>query len=144
MNNRDIELAKKLLIDEDLALVAVKDGEVVFKSKDKGIKPMYILATEMKKKACNASLADRVIGKGAAILCGYIGIKEVYTDLISEGGIATLDKYKILYTMTKSCEYIKNRDKTDYCPIEKLSLPLEDPVLLLQKIKEFFAAISKE
>lgn len=144
MNNRDIELAKKLLTDENLALVAVKNGEVVFKSKDKGIKPMYILATEMKEKASNASLADRVIGKGAAILCGYIGIKEVYTDLISEGGKATLEKYKISYTMTEACPYIKNRDKTDYCPIEKLSLPLEEPVLLLQKIKEFFASISKQ
>ncbi len=144
MNNKDIEIAKQILIDEDLALVAIKNGEVVFKSKDKGIKPMYILATEMKEEASNASLADRVIGKGAAILCGYIGIKEVYTDLISEGGITTLEKYKIPYAMNKSCPYIKNIDKTDYCPIEKLSLPLEDPVLLLQKIKEFFRSINKQ
>ncbi|CAK7084876.1 DUF1893 domain-containing protein [Tissierella sp.] len=141
---KDIEIAKKLLIEEDQALVAVKNGEVVFKSKDKGIKPMYIIATEMKAKVYEASLADRVIGKGAAILCGYIGIKEVYTDLISEGGIAALDKYKIPYTENKSCPYIKNRDKTDYCPIEKLSLAIEDPILLLQGIKEFFASISKQ
>lgn len=140
---KDLEKAKEILIEEDLALVVVKNKEVIFKSKDKGIKPIYTLATEMKTEAYGASLADRVIGKGAALLCGYIGIKEVHTDLISEGGISTLEKYKIPYTMDKSCPYIKNRDKTDYCPIEKLSLTTEDPALLLQRIKEFFQSISR-
>lgn len=140
---KDLEKAKNILIEEDLALVVVKDGEVMFKSKDKGIKPMYTLATEMRTEASGASLADRVIGKGAALLCGYIGIKEVHTDLISENGKATLEKYNILYTMEKSCPYIKNRDKTDYCPIEKLSLSTEDPEVLLEKIKEFFKSINK-
>lgn len=140
---KDLEIAKILLKEEGLALVVVKNGEVVFKSKDKGIKPMFILATEMKTKAYNASLADRVIGRGAALLCGYIGIKEIYTDLISEGGMEALVEYKIPYTMDRSCSYIKNQDKTDYCPIEKLSLDTKDPLLLLQKIKEFFASINK-
>ncbi|HAE91966.1 DUF1893 domain-containing protein [Tissierella praeacuta] len=139
---KDIDIAKELLVKEDLALVAVKNGEVVFKSKDKGIKPMYILATEMKARSYDASLADRVIGKGAAILCTYIGIKEVYGELISEGGLSILEEYKIPYTMERSCSYIKNRDKTDYCPIEKLSLDTKDPIVLLQRIKEFFISIN--
>ncbi len=140
---KDIEIAKELLKKDNLAMVVVKDGEVVFKSLDKGIKPMYILATEMKEKAIGASLADKVVGKGAALLCGYISIKEIYGELISEGGMETLDKYKIPYTMDKSCSYIKNRDKTDYCPIERLSLDTEDPILLLEKIKGFFASVAR-
>lgn len=140
---KDIDLARKLLIDEDLTLVVVKNGEVIFKSIDKGIKPMYILATEMKEKAMSASLADRVIGKGAALLCGYIEINEVYTDLISEGGMETLKKYNIPFTMEKTSPYIKNRDKSGYCPIENISLNLEDPILLLEKIKEFLTSISR-
>lgn len=140
---KDIDIAKKILIEENLKLVVVKNNEVIFKSIEKGIKPMYILATEMKEKAKGASLADRVIGKGAALLCGYIDISEVYTDLISEGGINTLNKYDIPFTMTKSCPYIKNRDKTGYCPIENLSMDLEDPILLLEKINAFLISISK-
>lgn len=140
---KDIDIAKRLLIEENLALVVVKNSEVIFKSIDKGIKPMYILATEMQEKAEGASLADRVIGRGAALLCGYIGINEVYTELISEGGIDTLNKYNISFTMAKLCPYIKNRDKTGYCPIEKISMDLEDPILLLQKIKDFLASISR-
>lgn len=139
----DIQIAKKILENEDLTMVVVKNGEIIFKSKDKGIKPMYILATEMKELAENGSLADRVIGKGAALLCGYIGIKEVYTDLISEAGRNILEKYKVSYTTNKSCLYIKNRDNTDYCPIEKISLDIDNPEILLYKIKEFLKSVEK-
>ena len=140
---RDIDIAKRILIEENLALVVVKNGEVIFKSIDKGIKPMYILATEMQEEARDASLADRVIGKGAALLCGHIGVNEVYTELISEGGIDTLNKYNISFTMAKSCLYIKNRDKTGYCPIEKISMDLEEPIIFLQKVKDFLASTSR-
>lgn len=140
---KDIEIAKKILLEESLTLVVVKDGELVFKSVDKGIKPIFTLATEMKESANGGSLADRVIGKGAAILSGYIGIKEVYTELISEGGVRTLEKYNIPYTMDKSCEYIKNRDKTDYCPIEKLSMNIEEPETFIKAVKDFFAKMNK-
>ena len=139
----DLEKAKSLLFEENLTLAVVKNGEIIFKSKDKGIRPMFILATELKGKAKDGALADRVIGKGAAILAGYIGIKEIYTDLISQGGIERLDYYKIPYSMENSCEYIKNRDKTGYCPIEDISKDIEDPLILIESIKEFFKKISK-
>ena len=139
----DLEKAKSLLFEEDLTLAVVKNGEIIFKSKDKGIRPMFILATELKGKVKDGALADRVIGKGAAILAGYIGIKEIYTDLISQGGIERLDYYKIPYSMENSCEYIKNRDKTGYCPIEDISKDIEDPLILIESIKEFFKKISK-
>ena len=139
----DLEKAKLLLFEEDLNLVAVKDGEVIFKSKDKGIKPIFILATQLKEEAKGATLADRVIGKGAAILVGHIGIKEIYTDLISQGGIERLEHYEIPYSMKDSCEYIKNRDKTGYCPIENISKDIEDPLILIESIKGFFKQIAK-
>lgn len=139
----DLEKAKSLLFEEELTLVVVKDGEIIFKSKDKGIKPMFILATELKEKAKGGALADRVIGKGAAILAGYIGIKEIYTDLISQGGIERLEHYKIPYSMENSCDYIKNRDKTGYCPIENISKDIEEPLILIESIKELFKKISK-
>lgn len=134
---KDIELAKEIFLKEDMAIVAVKNGEVVFKSKDKGIKPIYTLAREMKEEAFGASIADKVIGKGAALLCGYLGIKEVYASLMSKGGQLVLENYKISYTMERSCSHIMNRDKTDYCPIEKLSLDTEDPEIFLSRVEEF-------
>lgn len=138
---KDIEIAKDILIKEGLAIVVVKNGEVVFKSRDRGIKPIYTLAKEMKEKAFGASIADRVIGKGAALLCGYLGIKEVYAGLMSELGQKILSSYNIPYTMEKFCSYIMNMDKTDYCPIEKLSLNTDDPEIFLSRVEEFFKSM---
>ena len=103
---KDIELAKKVLYEENQKLVVVKNERVIFKSQDRGIKPMYILATEMKDNAHSASIADRVIGKGAALLCAYIGIEEVYGELMSQVGIDTLNKSHIKYSIKNSCTQI--------------------------------------
>lgn len=138
---RDIEIAKKILEEENQKIVVVKEGRIVFKSKDRGIKPMYYLVRNMKEEVKSSSLADRVIGKGAAILCEYMGIKSLYTDLISENAISILEKNKIDYEYRDKCDYIKNRDKTDYCPIEKRSLDTDDPKVLMERIEEFLNSL---
>lgn len=134
---KDMELAMKTLKDRDLALVAVKDGKIIFESNERGIKPMYILATEKILMAKDSVIADRVIGKGAALLCAHIGIKRLYTKLISLSAIEVLKSYDIDYKFENSCEYIKNRDETGYCPIEKMSMDIDDPILLLERLDEF-------
>jgi hypothetical protein len=138
---KDICIAREILEKEDLALVVVKEGEVIYKSKDKGIKPMYIMAVEMKDKGEGASIADKVVGKGAALLCKYIGIVNVYGKLISEGGIKVLEENKIPFISEKTCSYIKNKDKTDLCPIEKMAINLDNPNLFLERLADFFKSI---
>ena len=135
----DIEIAKKYLKEENLTLAVAKNGELIFKSKDKGIKPMYILATEMKEIAKGASIADKVIGKGAALLCEYIGIKELYGELMSEIAIKILKGANIDFTYSKITPYIQNRDKTGLCPIENMAKDIEDGEILLKKIGEFLS-----
>ena len=134
---KDVEIAKKHLEEENIAIVVIKDGKLIFQSNEKGIKPMYTLVTKMKEIAKGASIADRVIGKGAAMLCKHIGIKEVYSQLISENAIDVLEESNILYSYDKICSYIKNRDKTDLCPIEKMATNIEHTDILLENIGEF-------
>lgn len=141
---KDLELAKGILEEENQSLVVVKDGEVIYKSRDRGIKPMLSITNELKEQAKGSSIADKVIGKGAALLCVNLGIKEVYGDLMSQAGIDMLEKNGIKYEFKESCEYIKNRDGTDYCPIEKLSMDVDEPRELLAKLKIFFASIAKK
>ncbi len=138
----DLKKAKELLEKENLTIVLVKDGKVIYKSKDKGIRPMFTIARELKEEGKGAALADRVIGKGAAILAAYVEIGEIYGKLISSAGIERLDHYGIPYSMETSCEYIKNRDKTDFCPIEKISMEIEDPKKLIESIENFLKNIS--
>ncbi|NLW21728.1 MAG: DUF1893 domain-containing protein [Tissierellia bacterium] len=133
---KDIELAIKVLEEEDLTMVAVRNGELIYKSREKGIKPMYTLATKMGNSIEGLSIADRVIGRGAAILCIYVGAKEVHGKLISKMAMDLLKEGNIEYSYDNICNYIKNRDGTDMCPIEKMAMDIEDPILLLDRIKK--------
>lgn len=135
---RDLDLAKEILEVEDMKLVLVNNGQVVYKSTDRGIRPMYDLVKGYRKDSIGGSIADRVIGKGAAILAVDLKIASLYTDLISQSGVDILEANEIEVFYNRICPYIKNRDKTDYCPIEKLSQTTQDPDELIIRIEEFF------
>ena len=77
----DIELGKSLLVD-DKTIVLVKD-DIIYEDKAKGIRPMlnYILNNYDLR---GFSVADKVVGKGAAVLFIYANIKEVYAKVISK------------------------------------------------------------
>lgn len=138
---KDIEIAKDLLLKENLSLVVVKDGEVVFKSDDRGIKPLYTAVKENKESLKGSSIADKVIGKAAAMLCEYGQIQKLYTSLISQKAIEVLDKANIKYYYELDVPFIKNRDNTDLCPIENLSLNVRSTDELIEKIESFLSDI---
>jgi len=134
---KDIDIAKKYLDEENLSLVVIKDGKLIFKSHEKGIKPIYTLAKEGLKDVKGSSIADRVIGKGAAMICGYLGIKEAYCLLISEAAAKELNEAGIKFSYVQICPSIRNMDNTGICPIEKLSLEAENVYELLDRIEKF-------
>lgn len=134
---KDIALAKNLLNDEKKAIVIVKDGEVIFSSKDKGIKPVCAALNEFKDELQGSSVADKVIGKAAAMIYKHADIKELSTKLISERAVDVLKNTSIVYDYEKLVPYIKNRDQSGLCPIETLSLQTDNIDELLLKISNF-------
>jgi len=140
---KDIEIAVELLEKEKLALAIVRDGRVIFSSSDKGIKPLYTAVKEQKNELEGSSVADRVTGKAAAMLCEHAGIKQLKTRLISDNAINVLKETNILYEYDEHAPYIKNRDKTGMCPVETLSMKVENIDELLQGIENFLDSIKK-
>lgn len=140
---KDLEIAKETLEQNDLTIAIVKEGKIIFTSTDKGIKPMYTAVLELKEELRGASVADRVIGRAAAILCKYADIKELYAKLISDEAIKVLKNSSISFFYEESSPYIKNRDKTDMCPVEKLSQDVNSPEELIQRISEFLERMKK-
>ncbi|WP_053954941.1 DUF1893 domain-containing protein [Inediibacterium massiliense] len=133
----DIELAKKILKEEGCTLVVVKERKVLFSSKEKGIRPLYEVTCTIKDQLKGASIADRVIGKAAAILCVHLEIKYLHTRLISQDAMKVLKKSEIIFYYEEACPYIQNRNKNGRCPMEELSQAVEDPICLLKDIGEF-------
>lgn len=138
---KDIDIAKDLLHKEKLALAVVKNGKIIFTSKDRGIKPLFSVVLELKDELKGASIADRVTGKAAAMLCEYADIRELSTRLISEKAINVLEGTTIIYNYEESTPFIKNRDKTGMCPVETLSLKTNNVNELIEGITNFLESI---
>lgn len=79
---RDIDLARDRLFEGRYALVIVKQGDLLFASKDRGIRPIYDALVQLGDNLKGASLADRVIGKAAAMFCVLAQVEAVYAELI--------------------------------------------------------------
>lgn len=140
---KDIDIAKDMLHNEQLTMVIIKDGKVLYRSKGRGIKPLYKAYKEMGKSLKGASVSDKVIGKAAAMIYADIGIKELHTNLISESATEVLQKMNIITNYDLEVAYIQNRDKTDFCPVEKLSLKAENIDELLISIDDFLERMKK-
>lgn len=134
---RDIDLAKEKLLGENYALAIVKQGELLFTSKEKGIKPIYLAVTQLGDGLKGASLADKVIGKAAAIFCQLAEVDSVYADLISEKAIEVLKQAGIELEYNNTCSYILNPSQDGMCPVEKLATNIHDGKSLLRKVAEF-------
>ncbi|BEP29651.1 DUF1893 domain-containing protein [Helicovermis profundi] len=143
MNNSDLVLAKEILYKNNYKICVVKNDALIFFSEDRGILPMYKLVREMYPSLEGASIADRVVGRAAALLSVYAKVQNVYSEIISEGAIDILQKNSILVSYNKKVRNIKNRDRTDLCPVEKLSSRFYDYDYknLINEIEKFLKSI---
>ena len=140
--NESLERAKSLLksTDSTIAVVSVDD---FFTSQERGVKPLLHLLSNKKGFLKNASVADKVIGKAAALLMVLGEIKEVHTLIISEPAIKVFEKYNIPCYYDKKVDRIINRTGDGLCPMETLCLDVEEPKEAFQKITEFIKSMKK-
>lgn len=136
---RDIDLARERLYRDRCALVIVKQGELLFASRERGIKPIYLAVTKLGEGLQGASLADRVIGKAAALFCVRAQVKNVYANLISTKAIGVLKEADIEVEYSDACPYILNRNQDGMCPVEKIAASTDDGDLLLERIGVFLS-----
>lgn len=136
MNN--LKLAKSTLFENEYSIVVVKENEIVYKSESKGLQSLISLYKNDVNTLENSSIADKVIGRAAALILVDSNIKEVYADLISQNAIDILDKSDIPYEYKSQVTEIRNRDNTGMCPMEELSLKCVSADELIEKIEEKF------
>lgn len=119
-------IARNLLLDTGSTIVLVKDGQVLFISKEPGIIPILRIANDSEKYK-GSSMADKVTGKTSALLAIYTGITSVYTTLISKPAIEIFNKSKIYYEADNIVDFITDRTGKNKCPFEKSMDNIDDP-----------------
>ncbi len=138
---KDIEIAVKTLKQNDLTLSVVKNGQIIYRSKERGVLPIYDAVTNPEHDIEGASVSDKITGKGAALLCAYGKIKELHTIIISHSAVKVLESAGIAFTYDNMVESIKNRAGDGRCPVEMLTKDIENPEDAVEPIKDFLIGI---
>ena len=144
MENQDLELAKLTLAEENLSLVIVKQGKVIFETSKPGISGFLQAIEKQKKNLVGASAADKIVGVAAAMLCVYSGVVSMFALTISEAGIKVLEDNNINCVFEKKVTNIMNRSKTDVCPFEKLATSSGSPDDAYVKLKSLANQLIKK
>ena len=87
-------------------------------------------------------MADRVIGRGAALLLVKGGAREVYARVISSGALEVLRSAGIETSFGEEVPNIINRTGTDICPVEKLTADTLSPDEAYERIKQFLDSMN--
>jgi len=132
----DIDLAKKKLAAEALSVVIVKHGKPMFTSRAPGVRSLIDAIREFGPSLAGASVADKVVGKAAALLCVYAKASRVYGCVMSELGSEVLKKFSVPFEHETLVPNILDRHGTGMCPFEKLVLMINSP-------EEAFSAINR-
>lgn len=112
----DLEKAKSLLSGE--ITCAISRGDTVYVSSYRGVRPLLMWIKEGKDLS-GFSVADKVIGKAAASLMVYAGIKCAFGLTMSKPGLDYLTKNNVKASYGTLVEAIMNHAGDDYCPMEK-------------------------
>ncbi len=118
---------KNILLKENHTIVIYKNDASVHTSNDRGVAPLMKLLKEDKTQLQDTMIADKVIGKAAALLMAYGKVKEVYTPTISAPALQVFKNYNIDIHYDKEVERIINRKGDGLCPMETLCLNIETP-----------------
>ena len=119
--NANLNKAKALLSDE--VALAVVNGGGVFTYDERGIKTLLSLQAGW---LSGAFVADRIVGKAAAMLLVRGGAVEVYAEVISEPALEVFKAHRIICLYGTVVKNIINRDKTGICPMEQAVSGVDD------------------
>lgn len=138
--NKDLEQAKNLMRKRGYTCVILKD-EQIYTSIERGVKPLLAwLDADMNLGGFSA--ADKVIGNGAAMLYVLLGVKEIYTPIISKAARQTLTEHGIEVYFDRCVDNIRNRTNTGNCPMEEAVHGINNPEEALQAIRRKLATLS--
>ena len=128
-----------ILQDGNHSLVVAGDGIRTFDGR--GISDLYDLLTEHPGWLRGASVADKVVGKGAAALLILGGVRELFAGVVSTSALGLLKDSGIPVRFSQEVAHIVNRKGDGVCPVETLCKECTTAAQCLPLIREFVAKI---
>ena len=110
---------------------------------ERGVKDLHRLLMQEPEILSGASLADKVVGKGAAALMIAGEVAWVYADVISQAAMELFEQSRIEVQYAEIVPNIINRAGTDICPVEKLCRDCKTAAECLPLIDKFIKEMSR-
>lgn len=134
-----LQICKNILSENNTLTCVMQNNNVVYRSALRGISPLLSWLSADSGALRDAYVADKVIGKAAALLMVYGGVAQVYAAVISRPAADCFDKNGIQYVYDKKVEYIINRTGDGLCPMEQCCLDIDSPETAYTVLKEKLA-----
>ena len=122
--------------------VTVRNGKIETKGSPKGI--VYIIDLYEKDMLKDAFVADKIVGKAAAMVFTLGRVTSVYAENISDSAIKWFDIHSIDYKYNNRSEYIVNRKNDGMCPMELTVAEIEDEKEAVAALKNKIEELRKK
>lgn len=128
------------------SLMIYKNGDLIFESSLKGIRPHLKAINELGTELEGSLMVDKILGRAAAFLVIYSKAAEAVTVVVSTPGKKVLERYGIKFSYREEVPHIKMENGVIYCPFESMVQGIFDPteayVAIVDKMNSFKAASS--
>ncbi len=139
----DLEKAKGILFTAEYTCVLCH-GDIIYTSTHRGVKPL-VQWLEQENDVQGFSAADKVVGKATAYLYVLLGVKTVYTHVISSCALEVLKENGIIVEYASLVENIINRKGDGICPFEEAVMEAQEPQeayrIILHRMEEMGIAL---
>ncbi len=126
------------LLASDETLTCVVNGpQGVLSAQERGIKPILHWLAYAPDALRGAAIADKVVGKAAALLFIQGGISCLHTRVISQPALDILTAHQITVTYDQKVERISNRAGDGLCPMESRVIDIFDPAEGYAALKDY-------
>jgi len=116
----------KIELSNHTCVIRTANGELLT-SNEHGIRPPLLWLREDPDILRGAEVADKVIGKAAALLFAHGGVRSVWATRMSEAARDFLRAAGIAFDYDELVPAILNRDGTGLCPMEQRAMGIDDP-----------------
>jgi hypothetical protein len=131
-----LQLARALIEGRAFSIAFVRDGKTLATGERSGVADLLAIAEKHGRDLAGAAVADRVVGRAAALVFLFLGVYSVYAQRISDAGLAALEAGSIPVEYGEQVPAILNRAQDGPCPFETRAATIRDPSLAPQALAE--------
>lgn len=115
---------------------------ILYSNVEGGLRPLVeAVETLGLERLRGCVIADRVVGRAAALIAVYIGASEVHAILMSWGAEKVLRRFGVPYSFLVETDHIRERDG-GLCPFERGVSEVEEPEEAYRRVRELLSRMA--